>query len=176
MARHSMRRVARAGLLALGLAAAGPTAVAQESSTASEWIAEGHVRATDPRAGRVLQEGAAHAATFGALLDAIERSDVRVYVETGDFERPGALYFAGATGDSRFLRVRLRAPGQRVMDMVPWLAHELQHAVEIASAPDVRDERRVLGLYRSIGMTGGSACETLAAQRVWARVRDEMAR
>jgi hypothetical protein len=58
------------------------------------------------------------------------------------------------------------------------LGHELQHALEIAGARDVVDERGVRDLYERIGLPGRkpNQFETLEAQRVQALVRKDYAR
>jgi hypothetical protein len=155
-------------------AAGGPLEETQASSTAQARLLPGaHVRGADAKARLLLQEGAARSATFRTLLEALEPSDVIVYVETGALDRPGQLLFVTAGPDYRFLRIAIRVPG-RDAELIAWLAHELQHAVEIAAARDVRDGRGVLGLYQRIGLAGRSTGESVAAQQAWARVRDEV--
>ena len=59
----------------------------------------------------------------------------------------------------------------------PLLAHELQHAVEIAEHEEVRDEDGIRRLYREIGHASGEdAFETAAARDVEALVRLELRR
>jgi hypothetical protein len=80
-----------------------------------------------------------------------------------------------ATSSVRFLRVAINAhvvPGDRL----PLLAHELQHAVELANAPDVRDDDGMRVLYRRIGHASGvDQFETAAAMNAERQVRREMA-
>jgi hypothetical protein len=155
-------------------AAAGPAQGAQEPSTArAGLVLPAHVRGADAKARLLLQEGAARSATFRTLLEALASSDILVYVETGALDRPGQLLFVTAGPDCRFLRISIRVPG-RDADLIAWLAHELQHAVEIAAARDVRDGHAVLRLYQRIGLADRLTGESAAAQEVWARVRDEV--
>ncbi len=46
--------------------------------------------------------------------------------------------------------VSIRVPGIH-NDLIPWLAHELCHAVEMAAAPEVRDGATLRRLYEQIG-------------------------
>jgi hypothetical protein len=155
-------------------AAGGPAQGTQELSTAhAGLVPSARVRGADAKARLLLQEGDARSATFRTLLEALAPSDLIVYVETGAFDRPGQLLFVTAGPDYRFLRISIRVPG-RDADLIAWLAHELQHAVEIAAAREVRDGHAVLGLYQRIGLADRSTGESVAAQQAWARVRDEV--
>jgi hypothetical protein len=137
------------------------------------------LRPTDAKAATLLQAGAARSATFRSLVDAIEQSDLVVYVETRQLTLPGQLQFVSATPGGRYVRVSVRVQG-RDDELLPWLAHELWHAVEIAGAPEVRDRTGLLRFYEHTG--GGfragntKEMETVAAQRVQARVDDELRR
>jgi hypothetical protein len=132
-----------------------------------------HVRGADATARMLLQEGAARSATFRRLLDVLQSSDLIVYVETGVLDRAGRLVFVAAGRDCRFLRISVRTPG-RDADLIAWLGHELQHAVEIAAAQEVTDQHAVLELYQRIGIADRTTVESAAAQETWARVRDEV--
>ena len=59
-----------------------------------------------------------------------------------------------ATGGWRYLSTELSDHYSRV-DLLALLAHELQHAVEIADAPEVVDEASLIALYRRIGSDEG---------------------
>ena len=131
------------------------------------------VRGADQRARSLLQEGASRSGTFRGLLEALDRSDVIVYLETGPLDRPGALLFV-SSGGARFLRILVRASGRPDDEVIAWIGHELQHAVEISATPDVKDDNGVLRLFRRIGFTSRSTCETKEAERVWRRVLDEV--
>lgn len=157
-----------------GTAAAAPLPEAQEPPVVeSRLVPAAPVRGADPKARLLLRDGADRSATFSRLLDALESSNVIVYVETGVLDRPGKLVFVTAGPDCRFLRISIKVPG-RDADLIAWLGHELQHAVEIAAAPEVRDQTGVMDLYRRIGFADRSTAESKRAQDVWARVRDEV--
>jgi hypothetical protein len=154
-----------AALLAAFVAAVSPAAV----------VTSPHVRATSSVIRSMLSEGAA-SPTLMALLRRLDVSDQVVYVAfTSSPEVPTArTRLVVSTGPVRFLRIDINArvaPGDRV----PLLAHELQHAVELAEAPDVRDDDGLRRLYRRIGSTHApDLFETTAAQRVERQVRREL--
>jgi hypothetical protein len=135
-----------------------------------------HVRAVSPVV-QLLLDKAAALPTTAALLQRLNESDQVVYVEfTNSPMIPTArTKLVTATSTVRFLRVAINAhvlPGDRL----PLLAHELQHAVELANAPDVRDDDGVRQLYRRIGRASGlDEFETAAAMNTERRVRREMA-
>jgi hypothetical protein len=56
------------------------------------------------------------------------------------------------------------------------IGHELQHAAEVAAAPDVKDQAGLASLYKRIGEPGGLAhsFDTRAAQNTGQRVRLEL--
>ena len=56
---------------------------------------------------------------------------------------------SGAAGTDCRQKNRFPAPGVD-NDLLPWLAHELWHAVEIAAAPEVRDRVSLLRFYERI--------------------------
>lgn len=75
---------------------------------------------------------------------------------------------------ARFIRIGIHTSISRVA-LGPLLAHELQHAVEIAERGEVRDENAVRDLYLKIGRArGGDRFETDAAQQVEWAVREEL--
>ncbi len=97
-----------------------------------------------------------------------------MYVETGVLDKPATLQFVTAGPDCRFVRISIRVPG-RDRDLVAWLGHELQHAVELAGAPEVVDQDSLMRYYERIGMRrSAAAAETVAAQRAWRRILDEV--
>jgi hypothetical protein len=137
------------------------------------------VRAIQPAAAELLAEAARRSDTFAGLIAALERSDLIVYVEMVPLPRgiDGRLQFAAAAGPNRYLRVQVRPdmPRDRVKAVI---GHELQHALEVAEASEVRDQRTLAGLYERIGTHGASAgrFDTRGAQKAEQRVRAELIR
>jgi hypothetical protein len=133
-----------------------------------------HVRAASQPVRALLTE-AAGSPTISALLRRLEASDQVVYiVYTDSPEIPTARtkLMAAAPG-IRFLRIDLNAR-LAPWDRLPLLAHELQHAVELAEAPQVRSDADLRQLYERIGVSSGvDRFETAAARAVERRVRSE---
>jgi len=126
---------------------------------------------------RVLAD-AARSETVRVLLDRLAASDVIVYVEmVGTPDVPTArTKLVTATPAARFLRIGINA-AQPAAAWTPLLAHELQHAVEIAEHADVRDDAGVRRLYASIGHQHGiDQFETDAAVQIERTVRAELRR
>jgi hypothetical protein len=136
-----------------------------------------HVRAAVPEVRTLIADTMQRSVIVRELVARLSCSDIIVYVEmTASPQIPTARtkLVAAPTG-TRFLRIALNTHSQGYF--APLLAHELQHAVEIAEHEEVRDEAAVRRLYRQIGYsTGEDAFETAAARQVEAHVREELRR
>ena len=136
-----------------------------------------HVRAEESAA-RLLAATTARSATVRDLVRRITATDVIVYVEmTASPQIPTArTKLVTATPGARFLRIGINNASPS-FDWPALVAHELQHAVEIAEHPDVRDDEGMRRLYARIGNQHGiDSYETVAAQQVERQVRVEMRR
>jgi hypothetical protein len=73
----------------------------------------------------------------------------------------------------RHVRVSIRVPGNDTKETAR-LAHELWHAVEVAGAPDVRDQASVQRFYDRIGDGGrySSVVETAKAEEIWVEMQN----
>jgi hypothetical protein len=135
------------------------------------------LRPTQAFASRVVEDGLRKSPTFRRLVSRLQRSDVIVYVAVKPDMRPslgGSLRYLGNSATDRFVFVSLNGQNSRHM-LVALLGHELQHAVEVADAPDVRDEAALSDLYRRIGVRRGmDAWDSVAAQQVGQVVRSEV--
>lgn len=135
-----------------------------------------HVRPVSAGASVLLTEAVARSAVVNELLNQLAQTDVFVYVEltsAADIRLARTKLVAAPPG-ARFLRIALNAH-IAPWDRVAYLAHELQHAVEIAAAPDVRDDEGVRRLYARVGFEAGpNQYETAAAREVERRVRIEL--
>ena len=154
-----------AGILLAVVVAARP-AYPQEAGE----VSGRHVRAGDQTAASILRLGVTASPTFRLLLDTLEHSDLIVYVETRPMRLPAQLQLAAVASGSRYLRVSVRLPG-RDADLVAWLGHELQHAVELAGAPEVVDQGSLTRFYERIGSArqATATLETGKAQETWRR-------
>jgi hypothetical protein len=134
------------------------------------------LRPTQAMGERVLADGIARSATFRRLVARLERSDVIVYITVRIDMRPtlgGSLRIMGRSASDRFVHVSLNGQHPQQM-LVALLGHELQHAVEVADAPDVASEEGLTGLYRRIGVhVSGDSWDSRAAQETGQIVRAE---
>jgi len=129
---------------------------------------------------QVIAEGVCGSATFRSLVDAIEGSDVIVYVSmrpVRDRRVNGHLEFLAATATDRVLRAVFGFPLDRATRIAA-LGHELQHAVEVAAAPDVRTGQAFEAYFSAHGRpsSAGRGYETDAARRTELQIRLELAR
>jgi hypothetical protein len=136
------------------------------------------VRAVSPSALALITDATTRSAIVCQQIEQLAATDAIVYVEiVASPEIPLArTKLVAGSADVRFLRVSINA---RIAswDRIALLAHELQHALEIAGAPEVRDDEGVRQLYARIGYDGGpNRYETAAARQVEWRVRAEVAR
>lgn len=125
-----------------------------------------HVRVLDRRLDRLIDDAIGRSTTFAGLVERLEASDVIIYVDRV-MTLPRALRahigLAGATGAVRYLRIELRL-NMSDKETMATLGHELQHALEIAEARDVRSDAGVCALYHRIG-----------EQREWLRFESQKA-
>jgi hypothetical protein len=133
------------------------------------------VRTTDRGVQNLLSRGMSRSPTFTALVRALDQTDVIVYIEMNRGLPPtvaGRLLFATVAREgTRYLRVQI-SNGATMNMQVAAIAHELQHALEVANEPDVRDEAGLERLYERIGRRGAveRSYDTLEAQRAGQRV------
>ena len=139
-----------------------------------------HVRAEDSQMRALIEDAIASSPTVRALVARITASDVVVFVtceRDPAVKASGRLNFMTSAGGVRYLVIRLR-PKRRAA-AIAMLAHELQHATEIADSPAIVDERSLAREYERIGYRshashGGLAFDTKAAVDVGRRVAEEL--
>lgn len=135
------------------------------------------IRTTDHSVRKLLERGYKQSAAFRDLVTRLQRSDVYVYIEEvprlpGALE--GRLMILPKAHGHRYVRIQLTLRGA-MEDAIALLGHELQHAVEIADAVEVSDERGMEALYARIGVRGGvHIYDTFAAQEMGRRIRREL--
>ena len=156
------------------------TAMAIDARASDGHLDLPHIRSDDRRLQALIDDALATSATVRALVERINASDVVVYVacEIDPGSRgPGRLNFISAAGGYRYVLVRIRP--RRRTDAIAILAHELQHAAEIAEMPSVVDEASLareyarIG-YRNSGSHSGLAFDTRAAVDTGRRVEQEL--
>jgi hypothetical protein len=138
-----------------------------------------HVRGVGPLMDAVIAEGRARSQTFADLVARLDRTDIIVYAEPAhDLPRAISarmLLLPVRQPRYRYVRIQIRAEASQ-QEAVALLAHELRHAVELADAPDVRDQASLVALYERIGEAhpGGHRYDTAAARETGRRVRAEL--
>ena len=135
------------------------------------------LRPTTALGRKVIDAGLARSMTFRRLVQRLESSDVIVYVQMRPnmpSEVGGLLEFMGRGGTNRYLRVSVGSLHHQNV-MVALLGHELQHAAEVADAPDVQSPAAFAEFYRRIGLpTGAGRYDSLAAQTAGRTVQSEL--
>lgn len=142
-----------------------------------------HIRSSNDRIIEVLDYAATRSAMFRRLLAHIDASDVTVFIDEGACQSGlfrACLQLLAALPAQRYLRVRID-PRQPLLSVVRQVAHELQHAKEVADAVEVVDVQSLGGLYKKIGSrtcsAGSVECwETRAALTAEVDVTNEILR
>ena len=142
-----------------------------------------HVRAMTPPVRDLIERGVRQSPSVRALVQRLEQSDVVVYVYEDRMRAAGIdgrLTFQSTAGGYRYVQVRvvLRLSEAR---NISTLAHELQHAVEIADRPSIVDQATLARAYARIGHAmrppqgARHGFDTVAAmvagQRAWQEAR-----
>lgn len=167
----------RPACLAAALLVASPVLRAEPTSPVRDPLGS-HVRGTTPAINELIARGAARSATFRQLIDQLNKTDVVVYLET-NVSLPagleGRLMFLTAAGGVRYLHAQV-TDGLRFEELIAIAGHELQHAMEVAAHPKVRDAQGMRALYERIGMRTGThdRYDTAEAQSTGRRVRAEL--
>jgi hypothetical protein len=171
--RHSAR-----SLLLLCLLVATPS-LSNAADSITESPRRPPIRSTDRRLRALLELGVRMSPTLRALVARLRASDVVVYVQCDGPGAPdGRLTFLSAVGGYRYVVVRMAqfAP----MLQIAMMAHELQHAVEIAETPAIVDGESLVREYTRIGYINpssslpGVAFDTHAAVRAGEQVLKEL--
>lgn len=136
-----------------------------------------HVRTSSAFLSSLISDAREHSPTFLRLADSLESSDLIVYLEAAPHMEArfrGRMHFMGASSGYRYFRIQIRTAMSRY-DVVASIAHEMQHANEIASHPEVVSEDGLAALYRQIGDEHDWCLfETNAAQQAGRAVRAEI--
>jgi len=111
-----------------------------------------HIRTTDRRLIRLLHDGVRASETFRRMVDRIRQSDVIVYLECdgGTRSADGRLTFVSSVGGFRYVHIRVARLASADVQ-IALIGHELRHAVEVADAPTVVDDKSLAREYERIG-------------------------
>jgi len=126
----------------------------------------------------LIDRGMERSGTFRELAARLDGSDVTVYVR---YSRcgggvPACLLWASAAGGVRRLLVKVDGVGRPQNDLIALLAHELQHANEVASSPSIRDLASFQEVFAARGWRSGDGFETAEAKAITRRVTAELSR
>ena len=137
----------------------------------------GAVRPEHPDLRKMIDAGIDRSATFRTLVDRLNAGSLVVYVRFDRCPRAVAACtrFVTPQGTTRRLLIVLDRFGRAPWQLIALLAHELQHALEIAGAPDVVDLPSFHHLYATTGRRVSAGYETDAAIRVARIVAAELA-
>ena len=170
---------AAAWLAALACLATGE--IGEASAQATEFPIR-RVRSMERTIRAALQEGYRRSPTFQQVLVRLDESTVVVYVVSGFCEvtRLDGCLLGHVTnaGNSRYLRIVVN-PHTPTIELIGRIGHELQHALEVAGAPEVVDAASMKALFRRIASTTCRGVlvdcyETRAAVEVEERVLAEL--
>jgi hypothetical protein len=136
------------------------------------------VRTTNPGVAAIIREGIKRSITFADLITQLGATDLIVYVERSrDLPRAldGRVLLLPMTHQQRYARAEIRAdlPASEEIGVI---AHELQHALEIAREASVKTIEAMSALYRRIGIPGRGdhSYDTMAAKEMGKTVRAEL--
>ena len=138
-----------------------------------------HVRSENPVIRRLIERGLLQSLTFRRLVDELNASDVIVHLERRyirDGIRGELVHRVVESNGFRYLRIVIDSRGtdRRV---IPIIAHELQHAVEVARASEVGRSQRIDDFFLRIADDKCAApmcVETAAAIEVQRHVAREL--
>ena len=129
----------------------------------------------------LLREGVDRSATFRGIVASLNVSDVIVHIESSLQMRLGfngyLLNCLRVGGDYRYLRITVN-PYRRDDRSISVVAHELQHAAEVAESPSTRSDESLRALFERLDSgtcSGFRGCtETQAALRAESMVLAEL--
>ena len=126
------------------------TRMAAAESGSVELPCDWQVRTTDYRVVTAIAQGLRDSSTFRELVDRLNASDVIVYVMVAAASMPtgvdGRLTFLSASGGFRYVVVHVNTT-MATHHLVALLAHELQHAREIADTSAIVDSESMARAY-----------------------------
>jgi hypothetical protein len=157
----------------LALSVAGPPARSAQSPTPAP-----HVRPLTKSAAALLADATARSPIVKGLVEDLEQTNVVVYLVDsmdGPREVTACLTFVSFAAGTRYLMFRVDRWVSAPWDRIAQLAHELQHAMEIAEAPEVQDAASMARLYKHIGWECGKRSFESAQARITGNlVRDQL--
>lgn len=137
------------------------------------------VRSTSPLTAVAITEGSERSPSFRLLVQTIDSTDGLVYVKE-DSCRNGARACLALTvtiaGPHRMLHILVNPRKARGCELIGLIGHELQHAIEVLSRPEIRSNGQMYNFFDQVGKTGWGWFETKEAIQAGLSVRAEVCR
>jgi hypothetical protein len=135
------------------------------------------VRAVDQALAELIQDGAARSATFRTLIDRMEQSEWVVFVQPGSCPERAAvgclLHVVGQFEGRPYVRVLVNPRSRHPDQVIVTLAHELQHAVEVATSGSVTDGPSMIHLLRATSTSRVRTSKAVLYETAAARSAEE---
>lgn len=124
----------------------------------------------------LMTSGIERSSTFRDLTSRLSGADVVIYVR---FSRcpgnlGGCLLWASAAPGLRRVVIKLDQFGRSPNELTALFAHELQHALEVADAPEIKDLASFQMAFAGRGWKGAHGFETAQAREITKRVAAEL--
>lgn len=136
-----------------------------------------HARINNVRIADAFNLAREHSEAFRAIVEALGASDTYVLIDAavcpGSLVRSCVHLLAPSIPRVRAVLVRIDAR-QPTLVIVAQLAHELRHATEIASHPEVVDGPTLQEMYRSIGYQSCDTYQTVCWETRDARATERL--
>lgn len=124
----------------------------------------------------LIDSGMERSATFRALSAGLDNASVIVYVRFSSCSGgvPACLLWVSAGTDGRRLLIKVDRFGRSPDELTALLAHELQHATEVASDSEITDLASFQKSFTSRGWKHGTGFETDHAISIARKVATEL--
>lgn len=161
----------KVGVVLMTIIAAGGREVNTQSGSP-------RVRPEDAAIRALIDRGMERSATFRDLHTGLDNANVIVYIR---FSRcsagvPACLLWASADTDARRLLIKIDRFGRSPDELTALLAHELQHASEVAADSAITDLVSFQESFASRGWKHAAGLETEEARKISRRVAAELRR
>jgi hypothetical protein len=136
------------------------------------------VRPEDAAIRALIDRGLERSATFRDLITGLENADIIVYVRFSSCSAgvPACLLWVSADTEGRRLLIKIDRFGRSPDELTALLAHELQHANEVASDPAITGLASFRESFGSRGWKHAAGFETEEARRISRKVAADLSR
>lgn len=143
----------------------------------SELNVPGSIRPESPAVRALIARGLERSQTFRDLVRRLDATDVVVYVRFTppcNGRVPACLLWGSSDRTHRRLLIKVDRFGRSENELTALVAHELQHASEVASAPDITDIASFQVWFAAHGRRGWHGFETDRAGEMTKKVMAEL--